>query len=695
MQGIGENTNTNSPAMTGALPPIPSPPLESASFYLAGADHRSLLPTPTLFHAHGISAPDQARDMSRTDRLPSPPALRRRHHDKRRRMTDRERLAGPSYSGVEPASLSGTGSGMRISPSSGIEGRKARDTRVKVEASMNPSRAVIGRTEETSNAVDIVDVLETLFEDSLNSGDGQFECDPRAVIGTNEAYLGHLLDDDFLSGGWTYLNLVCTMGQIHRFNVTLPFVQTAIRTFSTKLEVSACGSKVRWVGSRPDRSAIDHMISRAEQPAEYELSGKTTPQGPASIASAPSHSESASTTITDVLTTGRRLSFFDASLPPGPASTAATSIAAGSSLAPPERVRPSLSVARAASKAETKAAKGKELPARLTRDTSLMESLALSPFGAGEATISTAIKSSYVPFFDRREGGSVPPDIQPGSADDEVPFGDEGRRRKTAEGTGTMVFYSNAQFCSDLSTDVFAGSKESGPAREAVAFGEVLVPGEEEIYASTSYLVKEGTSLLEGTLEDVEDIDMVDEGVEDLELDDSNPFDPSKPRVSGMTEVVPEDLFIVTVITSHPPQSFAHPALSRKRKIDDPDAAALKGRRASSLAHKVLSTQTVHYPTAAQCPPGVAVGRTTRSSSPSSHGSMTSHNGSMSSRSSIRAVRPSPFDPLRMLTVFRRPCPHPRRELPPLLQPTTSSPSRCRSTTGVRPRRNWRSGGAF
>lgn len=636
--------NTNSSAMAGAFPPIPSPPLESASSYLTGGAHRSLLPTPTLFHARGPTVPDKSQDMSRTDRLPSPPAIRRRHHDKRRRMTDRERLAGPSYSGVEPASLSGTGSGMRISPSSGIEGRKARDTRVKVEASMNPSRAVIGRTEETSNAVAIVDVLETLFEDSLNSGDGQFECDPRAVIGTNEAYLGHLLDDDFLSGGWTYLNLVCTMGQIHRFSVTMPFVQTAIRTFSTKLEVSACGSKVRWVGSRPDRSAIDHMISRAEQPTEYELSRIPTPDG--SIASVPSRSDSIASTIA----TDLRVPSFDPSVAHGPASTAATSAAASaaaSSFAPPERVRPSLSVLQAAPKStkSTKATKGKDLPARLTRDTSLMESLALSPFGAGGATISTAIKSSYVPFFDRREGTVVPPESHSGSTDDEVPFGDEGRRRKTAEGTGTMVFYSNAHFISDLSTDVFAGSKESGPARQAVAFGEVLVPGVEEIYASTSYLVEEGTPLLEGTLEDVEDIDMVDEGVEDV-LDEADPFDPTKLRVSGMTEVVPADLFIVTVVTSHPPQSFAHPALSRKRKIDDPDSAALKRRRTASLAYKVLSSQTAHYPPAAQRHFGDAVGPISRSSSPSSNGSITpSHDGSVSSHSSRRAVRPLSLSP--------------------------------------------------
>ena len=50
------------------------------------------------------------------------------------------------------------------------------------------------------------------------------------------------------AGGWVYLNVLYNMAQLHLLSVTPNFVRYAVMEFSTKLQVSQDGRKIRWSG---------------------------------------------------------------------------------------------------------------------------------------------------------------------------------------------------------------------------------------------------------------------------------------------------------------------------------------------------------------------------------------------------------------------------------------------------------------
>lgn len=51
-----------------------------------------------------------------------------------------------------------------------------------------------------------------------------------------------------MSHGWIYLNVVANMAQLHTLNVTTEFVKKSISNYSSKLQLSRDGRKVRWKG---------------------------------------------------------------------------------------------------------------------------------------------------------------------------------------------------------------------------------------------------------------------------------------------------------------------------------------------------------------------------------------------------------------------------------------------------------------
>ena len=101
---------------------------------------------------------------------------------------------------------------------------------------------------QASKARDIVDTLEQLFERSYEDNTRRREAHDGSSVedGSNRAYLAHMVDNETENAGWHYLNLILTLGEIYRFNVTVGFVREAIRTFSTRLELSPDGGKLRW-----------------------------------------------------------------------------------------------------------------------------------------------------------------------------------------------------------------------------------------------------------------------------------------------------------------------------------------------------------------------------------------------------------------------------------------------------------------
>lgn len=50
------------------------------------------------------------------------------------------------------------------------------------------------------------------------------------------------------ANGWVYLNLLMNMAQLHAFNVTPEFTRKSVMDLSTKLELSPDGRKIRWKG---------------------------------------------------------------------------------------------------------------------------------------------------------------------------------------------------------------------------------------------------------------------------------------------------------------------------------------------------------------------------------------------------------------------------------------------------------------
>lgn len=99
--------------------------------------------------------------------------------------------------------------------------------------------------------------------------------------------------------GWIYLNLLVNMAQLHTVNVTTDFVKKALQGYSTKLELSHDGRKVRWKGghsvslissdSSPERESeqlkpnVKKMGKKRQKlgPSSTNTSSEITGQSPA------------------------------------------------------------------------------------------------------------------------------------------------------------------------------------------------------------------------------------------------------------------------------------------------------------------------------------------------------------------------------------------------------------------------------
>ncbi|EPE34155.1 hypothetical protein GLAREA_07168 [Glarea lozoyensis ATCC 20868] len=72
-------------------------------------------------------------------------------------------------------------------------------------------------------------------------------------------------DADAPNMGWTHLNLLYNMAQLHMINVTLDFVRSAVADVSSKLQLSPDGREIRWRGgSEGTRLSSDSDRSRGK-----------------------------------------------------------------------------------------------------------------------------------------------------------------------------------------------------------------------------------------------------------------------------------------------------------------------------------------------------------------------------------------------------------------------------------------------
>lgn len=203
--------------------------------------------------AAGRSAPAKGEEEKAT--RANHEAQVQQQQQQRPRRSDQHRLAEASFSGYEPPSATGTGTGMKITPphdnaaSEWVE--QPPQTSTKRKRDHDAFTEEYGHDAETiAKGRAVAAAVEKLFHDSmiaLNGGAALGDVDPTPLpkeAGTNRAYLRNLLEGSGASG-WIYLNLAFGMAQLHRFNVAIPFVKAALRQYGTSLELSVDGRKIR------------------------------------------------------------------------------------------------------------------------------------------------------------------------------------------------------------------------------------------------------------------------------------------------------------------------------------------------------------------------------------------------------------------------------------------------------------------
>jgi hypothetical protein len=482
-------------------------------------------------------------------------------------------LAGPSNSGVEPQSLTGTGSGLHVEDA----GRKSK--RARMDPSPIPSSPAHLEAKDEPRAKELIAVLEKLFEDSI---DLPFEA-PRSrnptlasQNGTNEAYLGHLLENDDLSGGWTFLNLVCTMAQIHRFSVTIPFVRSAVISYSSKLEISPDGKKIRWIGPSPQYSpaygrkhdSVAPPLSRSPSSTRSSsISGLTT-----------SSSESA----THISGSGEGSA---------EASTAATSVAPHpSDILHKARLAPTPLQPRASAPSTSAAGSG-----AVTEETSSKSELL-----SKASTTSEPWAKRYIPCPYRSRDGAVSP--LP-SAPNESSSTEQEPATAT---TGMLVFYADASFCSDFSKCRLSTSTLPGRPSPLKLLGSSLGAETEDGDSAASFSHPPISSLdlvddlaiiygEQGTVMHSTSPSSADSTV--AQAEEAQDIDRFR-TATGMTDTTMADLFMMVVLTrlsTAPPLSDASSSEPKAASaFDSTDLAAFPVKQ-TRLHQSVVSSNLVYH----------------------------------------------------------------------------------------------------
>lgn len=252
---------------------------------------------PTLVHE-----PLGSARLTTTSAVVDPPSLLRRPADIF--PPDRDVLAAPSFSGVEPLSTTGTGHEMRISDPASRKRKRLESTFSNDVAKEKQRRTLSTRTSSTAGSIGssdpdtlentIVQMIECLFLESLppDSDDDTPASPPAnplqsepfplpARSSSNTQYLRTILASEEYRhvGGWVYLNIVATFAALHRLSASISTIRHALRTRSDLIEVSGDGSKIRWKGPsrKPPKKVLEtqtEVVERCAQNLEEEKEEK-------------------------------------------------------------------------------------------------------------------------------------------------------------------------------------------------------------------------------------------------------------------------------------------------------------------------------------------------------------------------------------------------------------------------------------
>ncbi|GAA5961549.1 hypothetical protein JCM3765_002622 [Sporobolomyces pararoseus] len=279
---------------------------------------------PTVTHEPLGSAP-----ITSTSPVVDPPSLLRRPADIF--PPDRDVLAAPSFSGVEPVSTTGTGHDMRISDPASRKRKRIESTLSNEVQKEKHRRPLSTRTSSTAGSMTshdpdtlentIVQMIECLFLESLPP-DSDDETPPSppgnplqsepfplpARSSSNTQYLRTILASEEYRhvGGWVYLNIVATFAALHRLSASISTIRHALRTRSDLIEVSGDGSKIRWKGPsrKPPKRVLETQTEVVEKcnndlEEEKEIKEKQVEQMEVDRADQRSRSPSSSEPATD------------------------------------------------------------------------------------------------------------------------------------------------------------------------------------------------------------------------------------------------------------------------------------------------------------------------------------------------------------------------------------------------------------
>ncbi|GAA6008399.1 uncharacterized protein JCM10292_007659 [Rhodotorula paludigena] len=554
-------------------------------------------------------------------------------------------LAGPSNSGAEPVSFSGTGHGMRL-PAATKQVPTIPLPPLDLPSIDNPAEQDVAR--------EIVVALEDLFRTSLvrtsrarSPPTQTLDAEKAAALNaSNESYFANLLAHDFLSQGFVYLNLAITMGQLHRFNVTVTFVQRAIKHFSDRLELSEDGGRIRWKGPRGEvqQAQGDALVEGALQhdsPAPMDADGASSSNNalsrdsgsrdPSSKETVLSGSSGAASSSRDPSSRGTNL--LDQSVAPSSRTGETSQPSLGRSSAPQQDketrpIRPAASVLQPLHRQQTpvQPAQTPRSPVRAQmqpqpRDSEASKIVQISSpshrGGAADSSIDTSDKLSVANLQQHNQG----------EAERELRHeaGSSTQSRKLSavagpprDGAGALVFYGNGLFCSDLTKE------EDGPvtppvlpeARRASLLADGILgaaggqresdrwSGPSSGPTGSSHSTDTDAAMLE--VDDGRASTSLARGAASSEQDGSGGSSLRRLRMSGMTPNLPADFFTLVVQTRHPSKRDASAALptpdtpgnalpTRTPSFSCIPPQAKRPRLASTPSVEIVSTREIYH----------------------------------------------------------------------------------------------------
>ncbi|GAA5883035.1 hypothetical protein JCM3774_004223 [Rhodotorula dairenensis] len=542
----------------------------------------------------------------------------------------RANLAGPSDSGPEPQSFSGTGTGMRLPPS------QPHLPTVHVQ----PSTVLpITSPTERAKALQVVRALEDLFEHSLERA-SKPDLATTADAASNEVYFAHLLSTDYLSRRFVYLNLALTMAQIHRYNVTVNFVKRAIAQFSKRLELSPDGSRVRWkvanpLPPSPSRPALTEasVVANAAAAGAQPDSGDALLTAKARLASTSGETDSRSGSGSGTGSSAQQPGNLLAKSVAQSASTAPTSVPSSGRASlqqqqQSKRVgqrprRPTAAVLQPmhyfGTEATVAAPKMPTAPAALGNQSHCLSHTIPLPSPVNESVSSTgsagqALSATNLREHDRLQAHAARTSSRRRRSG--PPASNDTSRNVVSTGAGTMVFYKSGDFCTDLTTELEPVSPPALPSRLVEAERNsslVLGLGGDEPQSSSPE-----TGRSAGGFQDVEmSTSSNDECLKVLDGhsrsaqsgSDSHTSSLARLQASGMTEAIPADLFTIVVKTrqvhhKRPLEDAEDPLPATQSSVTSPGASAFPffsvppkrpryNRNLSSL--EITSTEEIYH----------------------------------------------------------------------------------------------------